>query len=82
VTKKFGSGGQQLTREQAARIRSRKNDLDRHCRLLATELTEIERQLLHKQIAKKQLELDQLIAEADPHTAYAFIVSQLRRVGT
>ncbi len=69
-----------MTREQATRIRSHKNNLDRHCRLLATELTEIERQLLHKRIAKERLELDQLIAEADPQTAYAFVVSQLRRI--
>ena len=66
-----------MPNEQAARIRSHQSNLERYCRLLATELTDLERQFLHKRIAEERLELDRLRAEADPQTAYAFVAAQV-----
>jgi hypothetical protein len=64
-----------MTNEQVARIRAHQTNLDRYCWLLTTELTEIERQFVHKRIAGERLELDRLRAQADPHTAYAFVAA-------
>jgi hypothetical protein len=71
-----------MTRNQAVRIRAHKDNLDRYCRMLTTQLSELERQFLHRRIAEERLELDRLRAEADPQTSYAFVASQLRRVAT
>jgi hypothetical protein len=66
-----------MSNARAARIHSHQNNLDRYCRLLMTELTDLERQFLHKRIAEERLELDQLRAETDSQTAYAFIAEQV-----
>ena len=65
-----------MPNERAARIRFHQSNLERYCRLLATELTDLERQFLHKRIAEERLELDRLRAESDPQTAYAFVVAE------
>jgi hypothetical protein len=36
-----------------ARVRSHRRNIERYCRLLATELTDLERQYLHKRIAEE-----------------------------
>ena len=66
-----------MPNERAAHIRSHQSNLERYCRLLMTELTDLERQFLHKRIAEERLELDRLRAEADPQTAYAFVAAQV-----
>jgi hypothetical protein len=35
-------------------------EFERYCRLLATELTDLERQYLHKRIAEEHAQLEQL----------------------
>ena len=43
---------------RAAKILSYERNIQRYCRLLATELTELERQYLHKRIAEERAELE------------------------
>jgi hypothetical protein len=43
-----------------ARILSHRRNIQRYARLLATELTELERQYLHKRIAEEHGELERL----------------------
>ena len=62
--------------QQAARIRAHKQNLDRYCRLLATELTDLERQFLQRRIAQERLELERLEAQANSDTASAFIAAR------
>ena len=45
---------------QTAKILGHQRNIQRYARLLATELTELERQYLHKQIAEEQAELERL----------------------
>jgi hypothetical protein len=62
-----------MTDFRTAKILSHQRNLQRYARLLATELTELERQYLHKRIAEERLELERLQAlqpeEADPIVA-------------
>jgi hypothetical protein len=44
----------------AAQARSHRRNIERYCRLLATELTDLERQYLHKRIAEEHAELGRL----------------------
>ena len=44
----------------AALVRSHRRHIERYCRLLATELTELERQYLHKRIAEEYAQLERL----------------------
>jgi hypothetical protein len=43
-----------------ARVRGHRRNIERYCRLLATELTDIERQYLHKRIAEEHAQLERL----------------------
>ena len=43
---------------RAAKILGHERDIQRYCRLLATELTVLERQYLHKRIAEERAELE------------------------
>jgi hypothetical protein len=43
---------------QTAKILRHRQNIQRYARLLATELTELERQYLHKRIAEEQVELE------------------------
>ena len=43
-----------------AQVRRHQQNIDRYCRLLATELTDLERQYLHKRIAEEYAQLEQL----------------------
>jgi hypothetical protein len=45
---------------RAARITAHRANINRYCRLLATELTETERAFLHRRIAEERLALEQL----------------------
>ena len=45
---------------QTAKILGHQRNIQRYARLLATELTELERRYLHKQIAEEQAELERL----------------------
>jgi hypothetical protein len=42
------------------RVRGHRRNIERYCRLLATELTDIARQYLHKQIAEEHAQLERL----------------------
>jgi hypothetical protein len=43
-----------------AQIKGHRRNLERYCRLLATELTDIERECLHKRIAEEHAQLKRL----------------------
>ena len=45
---------------QTALISACEKNINRYCRLLATPLTDLERDYIHRQIAKARLELEQL----------------------
>lgn len=45
---------------QRSAIRAHRNNLERYCRLLAMELTDLERAFLHRRIAETRLALDEL----------------------
>jgi len=49
-----------MTDFRTAKILSHRRNIQRYARLLATELTELERQYLHRRIAEEQAELDRL----------------------
>jgi hypothetical protein len=44
----------------AAQMRGHRRNIARYCRLLATELTDLERQYLHKRIAEEHAQLERL----------------------
>ena len=50
--------GETIRDLRAAKILSHERNLQRYCRLLATELTELERRYLHKRIAEERAELE------------------------
>ena len=43
-----------------ARVRRHRQNIERYCRLLAIELTDLERQYLHKRIAEEYAQLKRL----------------------
>lgn len=43
-----------------ARVRGHRRNIQRYCRLLATELTDLERQYLHKRIAEEHAQLERV----------------------
>jgi hypothetical protein len=53
-----------------ARVRRHRQNIERYCRLLATELTDLERQYLHKRIAEEYAQLEQLETAASPANAW------------
>jgi len=42
-----------MTDFKTAQVRHHRQNIERYCRLLATELTDLERQYLHKRIAEE-----------------------------
>ena len=42
----------------AAQVRNHRRNIERYCRLLATDLTDLERQYLHKRIAEDHAQLE------------------------
>jgi hypothetical protein len=64
----------------AARINAHRSNIKRYCRLLATELTEIERSFVRRRIAEERLALEQLhqlSAETDcDHASSELIATQ------
>jgi hypothetical protein len=49
-----------------AQVRGRQRNIERYCRLLATDLTELERHYLHKRIAEEHALLEQLEKAGSP----------------
>ena len=45
---------------KTAQVRRHRQNIARYCRLLATELTDLERQYLHKRIAEEHAQLERL----------------------
>jgi len=43
-----------------AQVRGHRRNIERYCRLLATELTDLEREYLHKRIAEEHAQLERL----------------------
>jgi hypothetical protein len=61
---------------RAAKILSHERNIQRYCRLLATELTELERQYLHKRIAEERVELERWSRQDQSEDASNDIASQ------
>jgi hypothetical protein len=59
---------------RAAKIVSHRGNIQRYARLLATELTELEREYLHRQIAEEHAELERL-QESQPEQAETAIAA-------
>ena len=53
-----------MTDFRTAKILSHRRNIQRYARLLTTQLTELERQYLHKRIAEEQAALERLQASA------------------
>jgi hypothetical protein len=49
-----------MTDMHAAQVQGHRQNIERYCRLLATELTDLERQYLHKRIAEEYAQLQRL----------------------
>jgi hypothetical protein len=49
-----------MTEFKTAQVRHHRQNIQRYCRLLATELTDLERQYLHKRIAEEHAQLEHL----------------------
>jgi hypothetical protein len=49
-----------MTDFKTAQVRHHRQNIKRYCRLLATELTDLERRYLHKRIAEEHAELERL----------------------
>jgi hypothetical protein len=43
-----------------AQVRGHRRNIERYCRILATDLTDLERQYLHKRIAEEHAQLERL----------------------
>jgi hypothetical protein len=52
---------------RTAKIESHRRNIQRYCRLLATELTELERSYLHKRITEEQAELERWMMPTPQH---------------
>jgi hypothetical protein len=44
-----------------ALVRAHQNNINRYCRLLATHLTDVEREYVHRRIVEERLELEKLL---------------------
>lgn len=44
-----------------ALIRAHQNNINRYCRLLATQLTDVEREYVHKRIVEERQQLEKLL---------------------
>jgi len=62
---------------QSARVETHRKNLDRYSRLLATELTAVEREYIHNRIAEKRAELDRLLASQRQLTDEMVAVDQV-----
>lgn len=59
----------------AAAISAHRANLERYCRLLATNLTDMERDFIHRRIAETRLQLDRLQHLEDLQTSNTAVVS-------
>jgi len=55
---------------KTAQVRRHRQNIERYSRLLATELTDLQRQYLHKRIAEEYAQLKRLEKPAFPATAW------------
>jgi hypothetical protein len=54
--------------QNLARIRTHRNNIHRYCRLLWTELSDLERDFIDRRMVDEQAALDALVAETFPVT--------------
>jgi hypothetical protein len=52
-----------------ALIRAHQSNINRYCRILATHLTDYERDYVHRRIVEERLELERLLKASASHTA-------------
>ena len=65
------------TRLVQARVLGHRQNIERYCRLLATELTDLERQYLHNRIAEEHAQLERF--EKSPAEQHAYSRWSARR---
>jgi len=63
---------------KTAQVRRHQQNLERYCRLLATELTNLQRQYLHKRIAEEASPASKLGTKPEIHHGVAGSPSGLR----
>jgi hypothetical protein len=60
-----------------ALIRAHQNNINRYCRLLATQLTDVERDYVHRRIVEEQQRLDKLLKPPRPRKRAQFHAADL-----
>jgi len=65
-----------MTDLRSAKILSHRRNIQRYARLLATELTDLERQYLHKRIAEEQAELERWAFQSPEGPAPTAVVAE------
>jgi hypothetical protein len=65
-----------------AQVRGHRRNIERYCRLLATELTDLERQYLHKRIAEEHAQLEQLEKSEAEQQADVVVAAEALGKGT
>jgi hypothetical protein len=60
--------GDDMTDEVLARIRTHRNNIARYCRILKTELTELERSFIERRMAEEGAALEALAPQSFPPT--------------
>jgi len=63
-----------MTDFKTAQVRRHRQNIERYCRLLATELTDLERQYLHKRIAEEYAQLQRLEGTASRASLSALLI--------
>jgi hypothetical protein len=61
---------------RTVKIRIHRRNIKRYSRLLATELTELERSYLHKRIAEEQAELERWTAQRQSEDAASNLIAK------
>jgi hypothetical protein len=65
-----------MTDFRRAKMLSHRQNIERYCRLLATELTDLERQYLHKRIAEEQAHLERLEKSQQEQQAEVIVAAE------
>ena len=63
-----------MTDFKTAQVGHHRQNIERYCRLLATELTDLERQYLHKRIAEEYAQLQRLEGTASRASLSALLI--------
>ncbi len=62
---------------RAAKMLGHRRNIERYCRLFATELTDVERRYLHKRIAEEQVQLERLEKSSSEQQAEVIAAAEM-----